>query len=529
VTSYKIARRAFLRRAGASTILLPLLRNIEARAQGMPAPLRFFVLHHPLGTQHIGPASTTELWRPSVTATSTSFTLPQNSAPFNPLKPKMVMIDGLNIVTASRASGNSGGQNTHEGGVVAVMTGVPTLGQIGQQDHAAGGASIDQIFLDRSPVLGGTASTSPSKTTFQYLALAADIRSDRDEVAPRVLSYRPPLANQSDISLARQPITPETQPINVYNRLFGAAMATSGSAAAAAAKLAQNQSALDFVNADLARLRTLVPAAETVKLDAFASSIQQLEASLKLSLQPPASTCKSPMTPETFAATGAGASGSLAPAGGSLLKGVDYYDPSNSSDHPHQRLGMQQLAMIQAAFQCDYVRVATFMWSPGTNWVVFPTNFQGATLPTTPPSASSPHHPPSHTTNGATMSWLAQLDTWYATQSSAAIQAFDAVKDFDGNSLLDNTVVVYLSEIARAYDHDQLNVPVLVFGGKNTRIKGGQYLKITDGPLSGVDGNTSGNRPFNDLWLALAPIFGVTLPTLGSKAQYTGPLTGLVS
>jgi hypothetical protein len=230
-----------------------------------------------------------------------------------------------------------------------------------------------------------------------------------------------------------------------------------------------------------------------------------------------------------FGMTGAGASGNLAPTGGSILKGVDYYDPSNLSNHPHQRLGLQQLAMIQAAFQCDYVRVATFMWSPGTNWVVFPTSFQGATLSTSPPSASSPHHPPSHTTNPATMAWLAQLDSFYAQQSSAAIQAMDAVKDFDGNTLLDNTVIVYVSEIARAYDHDQLNVPILVFGGKNTRIKGGQYLKITDGPLPSVDGKNSGNRPLNDMWLALAPIFGVTLPSLGSRAQYTGALPGLTA
>ena len=39
-------------------------------------------------------------------------------------------------------------------------------------------------------MLGGP--TQTSKTTFGSLQLAADVRSDRDEVAPRVLSYRPP-------------------------------------------------------------------------------------------------------------------------------------------------------------------------------------------------------------------------------------------------------------------------------------------------------------------------------------------------
>ena len=74
---------------------MPLLRDIEARADGAPAPLRFLVIHKPLGAQWA-------LWRPTATATTTSFTLPACSAPFEPLRSKMVMIDGLNIVTASR-------------------------------------------------------------------------------------------------------------------------------------------------------------------------------------------------------------------------------------------------------------------------------------------------------------------------------------------------------------------------------------------------------------------------------------------
>ena len=117
MTSYKIARRAFLRGCGGSAaLLLPLLRSIEARAQGMAAPLRLLVIHHPLGA---APGLST--WRPNAGATTTTFTLPSESAPFAPLQSRMVMIDGLNLVTASRMAGNGGGQSTHEGGMVALM------------------------------------------------------------------------------------------------------------------------------------------------------------------------------------------------------------------------------------------------------------------------------------------------------------------------------------------------------------------------------------------------------------------------
>jgi len=59
-------------------------------------------------------------------------------------------------------------------------------------------------------------------------------------------------------------------------------------------------------------------------------------------------------------------------------------------------------------------------------------------------------------------------------------------------------------------------------------VKGGTYLKVTGGSLSAQTGGT-GNRPFNDVWLALAPVFGVTMNSLGAQSQYTGPLPGIFS
>jgi Protein of unknown function (DUF1552) len=508
VTSYKVSRRSFLRGSAAAPLLLPLLRNIEARAQGLPAPLRFLVIQRPVGTQ-------LALWRPDLPDTTSDFTLPAISAPFAPVQSKMVMIDGINLVFASRTGGYAG-LNTSEGGMVALMTGQPTLGQYQVQDHCAGGRSIDQIFLDASPMLGGPGSAI--RTRVASLQLAADIRSDRDEIAPRVLSYRDPLPGVADINLARQPLFPVTQPAKVYDRLFGAGMLPDGA-------LAQRRSIIDFARRDLARMRKLVPASELPKLDTYAESMRQLEATLAERL------CVPPGRPPVFVESGQGATGPSGPVTGgpSVLTGLDYYDANDPQNHPHQTLGRLQLSMIRAAFLCDLTRVATFMWASGSSWVVFPDSMNGASLGRGP----APHHPPSHTTAPATLAWLAQIDRFYAQQTSEFLQELDATIDVDGNSLLDNTVVVYASEITRAYDHDSRNLPVLVFGGKNTRIRGGRFLKVTGGPLRSVDTTPggaaiTGNRPANDAWLALAPIFGVDLPSLGDATQSTGPLPGLV-
>jgi hypothetical protein len=517
VISYKFARRSFLRACGGSTaLLLPLLRSIEARAQGVAAPLRFLVIHHPLGAF---PGLAT--WRPAATATTSSFSLPVESAPFAPLQKYMVMVDGVNIITASSQAGSDGGQNTHEGGIVAMMTGVPTLGKIGQQDHSAGGPSIDQILLGQSPMLGGPTQAKP--TTFGSLQLAADVRSDRDEVAPRVLSYLPPLANIADISVARQPMYPETQPLNVFNRVFGGGLPTGTNAAQI---LAQKASVLDFMRSDLARMQTLVPSSEKDRLLAHSDAISQLEASIKAMYSTTAGSpvCAKPAMPVSYAATNSGQS--TAATVYTKLSGVDYYIPGMPASHPHLDLGQNQLRLIKTAFACDLVRVATFMWSAGTNWVVFPGAFQGATIAGN--LQSTPHHPPSHSNAPETNAWLTQINQFYSAATSAVLQEFATQPDIDGNMLIDNTVIVYVTEVARAYDHNQQNMPLILFGGKNTRLNGGTFLKVTGGPLPNQTGGGTGNRPFNDVWLSLFPIFGVNgIATLGSSNQHTGPLPGI--
>jgi Protein of unknown function (DUF1552) len=522
VSSYRFTRRSFLRGAGGSAVLLaPLLRSIESRAQGMSAPLRLLIIHHPLGA---GPGLTT--WRPAVTDTTTSFTLPLESAPFNaaatPLQKYMVMIDGLNVVTSS-------GQNTHEGGLVAIMTGVNALGKgTSQQDWAAGGPSIDQLLLANSPMLGGP--TQANKTLFGSLRLAADVRSDRDEVAPRVLSYLPPIPG-TDVFQRRKPLYPETEPLNVFNRVFGGALPAGIDAPAV---LNQKLSVLDFMRRDLARMQTLIPASEKDRLSTHATAIQQLESSLRQTYAsaPNTAVCIKPAMPPAYALS----TGHQMMDGSATVytnaSGVDYYVPGMPDSHPHLDLGMNQLRLIKTAFACDLVRVATFMWSAGTNWVVFPGMFQGATIKGG--LQATPHHPPSHSdpvNDTMTRDWLNQINTFYSAATATVLQEFATTPDIDGNMLIDNTIIVYLTEVARAWDHNQQNMPLLVFGGKNTRVKGGTYLKVTGGVLPTQTGG-SGNRPFNDFWLALLSIFGVPgtmLTGAPGPLQSSGALPGVFS
>ena len=110
-----------------------------------------------------------------------------------------------------------------------------------------------------------------------------------------------------------------------------------------------------------------------------------------------------------------------------------------------------------------------------------PGNFQGATIAGN--RQSTPHHPPSHSGDAATNNWLNQINAFYSNATATALQEFVTQPDVDGGKLIDNTIIVYLTEVARAYDHNQQNMPLIVFGGKNTGLKGGTFLKVTGGPL----------------------------------------------
>ena len=139
--------------------------------------------------------------------------------------------------------------------------------------------------------------------------------------------------------------------------------------------------------------------------------------------------------------------------------------------------------------------------------------------------------PPARATAGdtATNDWLNQINTFYSSATSTVLQEFATPPDIDGNMLIDNTIIVYVTEVARACDHNQQNMPLIVFGGKNTGVKGGTFLKVTGGSLPTQTGGGTGNRPFNDLWLALMPMFGVNgsvLTNAINAGTYTTGISG---
>jgi hypothetical protein len=444
-TSYAFRRRAFLRGLGSVGAVSGLgwwLHRAESWAGGATPPKRLLVMQRPNGTIR-------DQWIDGSGAPGPIL------APFSDLADHMRVLDGLRIVTAN------GGDASHEGGLVTLMTGEP-IGESrtpGGDDWKNTAASLDQILAAQSPDFAGV--------PFESLQIAAHNRQDGPpEVANRSLSY----------SGADEPLFPEITPSLTFERLFGG-IRPGGDADALARLRAKNESMLDFIEADLARLDALAPASERPKLEAHADAIRELEQSLDgLTGCEPGT---APMDPPD----------------------TDYFADV-------QAVGEAQLAILRTAMLCDVTRVITFMWTPGASGMQFEGLFDGMPL--------VQHHSLSHENLDASeiAQMMGAIDQWYSERTAAFLRTLRDTPDFDGSgSLLDNTLVLYLSEVA-AGTHVFEPMPLVLFGGAGVGLQTGAIADYT-------------GRSTNDLWLSIAAQFGVELGSLGAEGQSTGPLPGL--
>lgn len=521
--SYRFARRSFLAGIGGAFALEILLRNMEAAAEGAGSPARMLLTHFPVGTYR-------QSYLPK--GSQTDFTLSPILQPFESLKSDMIVLYGFQ----DRLTCPGGGG--HEAGTPFTTTcanspGTRANGGEGD-DGVAGGPSFDQIFLKHVPNL--------KQSGAGYINTLADARVDSLETSTQCLSYGEGIpggadyrtrsikaANPSGSNITEYtPNLPELSPANAYAKLFANFIpggSTSANNDAALKALRARKSVLDHTLRELAALKTLAPASEADKIEAHASAVREVEKQLVEQIESGAmgggAVCTKPAAPDS----------SLKGQTGSKF---DYGDEatSTSDEDQHERIGKAHAAVILAAFQCDIIRVASFQWSPGTNHVSFKGKYPAD------PERSFMHHPMSHRItsqsffNGAPQTgtsadaslyqFLVAINAWYNQKTADILTLFKNAKDGFGNSVLDHTLVPYLTEVGDP-SHSRGPKASLIFGGKALGMKGGQFLNFE-----------SNVRPQVDVWLTVAQALLQTDDPLGvlpttEKFNRTGagPIKGL--
>jgi len=255
-------------------------------------------------------------------------------------------------------------------------------------------------------------------------------------------------------SSATTPMTPEANPRQVFERLFGA-----GAAKERATELKrrrdEQRSILDFVMTDARDMQRRLNTNDRDKLDQYLTGVRELEARIQRAEQ-----LGDPKNPNIEAPSGI---------------------PPTYAEHI--QLMFDTLVL---AFQTDSTRVATMLLAhDGSN-----RSFAEIGIP-------EGHHDLSHHRNN--QEWvqkLSDIDLWYAKQYARFLERLRDTKDVDGKSLLDNSMIVYGSGNADGNAHSHVNLPVVLAGGGGGALTPGRFVK-------------HGSKPASNLFLSLADRMGV--------------------
>jgi hypothetical protein len=155
----------------------------------------------------------------------------------------------------------------------------------------------------------------------------------------------------------------------------------------------------------------------------------------------------------------------------------------------HMRLMCDIVAL---AFQTDKTRVATLVLCRDLSGLFYP--FLGV---------RKAHHSASH--DDLSDDYEA-ISRYYVTQLAYLAQKLDSMPEGQG-TVLDNTCLLYLSNMWSGFKHDNTRLPILTLGGLGGTLATGRVLNYLE------DGDE--NRKLCSLHLSLMDRMGVTLPRFG--------------
>lgn len=436
--SFNPSRRRFLQGLGA-TVALPLMPSL-GYAQNASFPKRIVFFYSPVGTIPFR-------WVPS--GGETNFTLSDILQPLQAHRDDIIVLDGIDMRVTSKGPGAA-----HQRGMGAILTGRPLNdgtfgGGGGAVSGWASGISIDQEIANQR--------NDPTKFHSLQLGIRATGGENR-----QTMTYA-----GSD-----QPIMPDNDPYNVFNRLFADLDADPFDLERIRIRRA---SVLDHVLTDIDRLNQKISAEDRPRLDAHLESVRKIET--RLNDPQDVITCQAPTI------------------------GMQM-DPLASDNFP--ATGELQIDLLVNALACDLTRVASIQFSRATSGQRF--DWIGIT---------DSHHSLSHEgdSNTTAVNRLVQINQWYAEQFASLLTKMKAVQEGDG-TLLDHSVVVWVNSLGKGNSHTRNDIPLVMAGSCHGFFRTGRFLQF-------------GDEPHNNLLVSLANAMDVNITTFGDPDFCTGPIAAL--
>ena len=272
--------------------------------------------------------------------------------------------------------------------------------------------------------------------------------------------------NNLSWSSSNTPLPTEADPRIVFERLFG----DGGTSSQRRAELRKNNSILDWMRDDLARLQRELGAGDRTRVDQYLDSVREVERRIQ--------------SAERQADTSIDVEASR-PAS----------VPASWEDHVKLMFDLQVLAL-----RSDQTRIITFQLARETSTRSYPQI-----------GVPEPHHPISHHTNDPEkLAKLAKINAYHVSLFSYFVDKLHATPEGQG-TLLDHSLVMLGSGMGNPDVHDHTNLPIIVAGGAGS-VKGGRHIRYAQ------------PTPLANLHMTLLDKVGVPVERF---ADSTGPLAEL--
>jgi len=464
------ARRSFLRGLGGLTLAVPFLESLRSPrvAYAAPPPKRIIFVYTSNGT-------VLNNWLPS--ETGAGFAVPYVLSPLDTplLRPKLSVLSGISMECARDISGGNG----HAVGMTSMMTGrkfteveATKFGDVGW----GAGISIDQ------EIALGVAGPS------QLKSIEAGIQTKKQY--QNFYAYMSYGAGGG----AANAIPADDDPASVFSRLFDNIPDSEAARAELEKVVAQRKSVLDVVADDFKSVNGRVAKADQERLDKHLELIRSLQDRIAVG-----AFCEKPTEPSITA-------------------------QQLNSDANFPLIAKAQMDSVAAALACDVTRVASIQFSGAQSGTVY-NSFVDADWDNL---ADDYHHGLSHlsvgwdqppdATQALAQQALSEINVWLASQIADLANTLNGYVEADGSTLLDNTAIVWVSEISEGPTHRFVDMPFVIVGDMGGALKSGQHFAY---------GNA---RAHNDLFVTLAQAIGLPdLTTFGDPAYVQGALSDFLA
>lgn len=457
--SQRIDRRKFLLGAGSAMLALPMLEAFAPRT-GFAAPLtppkRVLFVHH-LHGRPLNDVDGPDIWSPG-----TAGPLPASISPalaaLAPIRDKIVTIDGIDNIVR-HTTGDDGGHGS--AGATCMTCAVPIVNAT--DDETATGPSIDYVLGER---LRANATMKPSIVFPGQLAgngYQGYCFFGPNGTPPYLADSRPEVVI-ADLFGGIQPNNPVPPTPTLHDKLVG-----------------RRGSILDGVAKSFTALRGKLNASDRDRLDQHADFIQKLEQSIAAGggMVTPTQSCTVPNAAS-----------------------IPDYSGENSRGQKDAITTPFQIENVIQALACDITRVAVLDFDAGYD-PLFPSEFPN------PNQAllSSNWHALIHENGAPTDPEAGTLTTafqYFAKSFTHLVQRLGQMTDLDGNSMLDSTLVVWVSDMGYGSRHYDYNIPV-VLAGMPSAFPGGQGRHVV-----------MNRRTLGDLYAQILRMVGGSDTTFGA-------------